>query len=191
MRNSFRIYITYDRNVHIQHEGFKSLPFLILLMGDSNKLPSYLRDRYGKNVTKYDVPLLMNIAGQKCEKTTKQIMEEPKKDQEEYLNFLEAAYEKDKIKTVDYLLEKELMGTQDLYGRLKALIADAGMSSDNPNKVQDCIEMWENLNEKLKMRYGIKIDEFHPHSCIITDKKRLSVSELLTKHKEELKPSQK
>ncbi len=155
-----------------------------MLKSNEAKLPRLIEDIYGPRISKYDAQsLIVSI----LEPGTEITVEEVEANSKPYIDVLRKSYEKDEIKTIEFLMEKDAIGLNDIYHRLIGVVLDNGMREVNPESVDKIIKSWENVNKHIKRTYGIILDEKHPLSDVITEEKELTVVQMLRKHMKSLK----
>ena len=150
------------------------------------KLPRLIEDIYGPRISKYDAQYLIESI---LESETEITIEEVEANHKPYIDVLRKSYEKDEIKTIEFLMIKDAIGLNDMYHRLRGVIIDKGMKEETPENVNKSIKGWENANKRIKITYGITLDEKHPRSDIITEEKELTATQMLRKHIKSLKSS--
>jgi hypothetical protein len=157
-----------------------------MLKSNEVKLPRLIEDTYGHRISKYDAySLIVSI----LEPETEITVEEVEANRKPYIDVLRKSYEKDEFKTIAFLMEKDAIGLNNMYHRLKGVALDNGMKEGNPENVDKIIKNWENVNKKIKIAYGIILDEKHPRSDVITEEKELTVVQMLRKHMKSLRDS--
>jgi hypothetical protein len=141
---------------------------------------------FGKEVTIFDMPFLASIVQQGVKMTPKEADAKYKSR----IDLLQDCYEKDPIKTMQYIVEKGSLMLNVAYGRYRSLVLDKGMKEKDSKVVDELLEDWKDLKNHVAAADRIIFNERPIPSCIIDTsnvKRNLTYVEELEKHLESLK----
>ncbi len=130
----------------------------------------YIADRWGKYVTKFDA---QDLVEKILNPGTKISMEQVATDYN-FPELLEQCYDKDPVRTYEYILQKCDLDMREAYKTLTDNIYLVGLQEGNPEKVREMCAKLESLDEKYGKVFGTKksayereqptkLDELHGH----------------------------
>jgi hypothetical protein len=141
---------------------------------------------FAKVVTVYDLPFLAGIIEPGVEMTPKEADAKHKSR----IDLLQDCYEKDPIKTTEYMVRKGSLLLNHAYDHYRAMILDKGMNERDPKVVGELLENWKELKDRVAASDRIIFNERPIPSCIIDLDdvgRKLTYVEELEKHLESLK----
>ncbi|MFH1229683.1 MAG: hypothetical protein V1678_04650 [Candidatus Aenigmatarchaeota archaeon] len=141
---------------------------------------------FGKEVTIYDMPSLVGIVQPGFEMTPKEADSKFKSR----IDLLQDCYEKDPIKTTEYMVRKGALLLNHAYESYRVMLLEKGMNEKDSGNVSKTLEEWKGLKDHIAAADRIIFDERPIPSCIIDFSdvgRNLTYVEELEKHLESLK----
>jgi hypothetical protein len=141
---------------------------------------------FGKLVTKYDMPFLVNIV----QPGVKITPEEADSKYKSRIDLLQDCYEKDPLGTSNYMVLKGALLLSHAYDGYRMMILKKGLDEKDPKVVGGLLENWKKLKDRVAAGDRIIFDDRPIPSCIIDTSdtgRKLTYVEELEKHLKSLK----
>jgi len=118
----------------------------------NNFMSDYVADRWGRNLTKYDIKNLK-------EEIIRPVLSEKFKMPRSKREILKLSYSLDSLKTLEYLTEKSASSLSELLERYRDMLLDIGMNTQNPKQAYEVLAKFEKTEKKYHSI--VKAEDFH------------------------------
>jgi uncharacterized protein involved in exopolysaccharide biosynthesis len=115
-------------------------------------MSDYVADRWGRNLTKYDIKSLK-------EEIIRPTLGEKFKIPRSRREILKLSYSIDSTKTMEYIIRKSDNALREALMRYRDMLLDIGMNTQNPKQASEVLEKFEKTENKYHSI--VKAEDFH------------------------------